>query len=57
MFNYFWPEPPEAEGDMQTDNDCSRPEEYRRNRITSVDEDKENEDKEEEVEEDDDNDE
>jgi hypothetical protein len=31
MFNRFWPKPPEAEGDMQTDDDAARPEEYRRN--------------------------
>jgi len=49
MINRFWPNPPEAEGDMQTDDDNARPEEYRRNRNTTVvDDDKE--DKEEEVE-------
>jgi hypothetical protein len=46
MFNRFWPKPPEADGDIQTDDDAARPEEYRRNRIASVDdeEDKEEED-------------
>jgi len=52
MFNRFWPKPPEAEGDMQTDDDTARPEEYRRTRIASVDdeedEDEEGEDEEEE---------
>jgi len=51
MFNPFWPTPPEAEGDMQTDDDDARPEEYCRNQNASVvDEDKE--DKEEEEDED-----
>jgi len=49
MFNRFWPKPPEAEGDMQTDDDDARPEEYRRNRNASVvDEDEEDEEEEEE---------
>jgi hypothetical protein len=43
MFNRFWPKPPDAEGDMQTDNDAARPEEYHRNRIASVDEDEQDE--------------
>jgi len=54
MFSRFWPKPPEAEGDMQTENDTARPEEYRRNRIASVDEDKEEEEEEEEVQDEDD---
>jgi hypothetical protein len=57
MFNRFWPKPPEAEGDMQTDDDPARPEEYRRNRIASVDEDEEDEEEEEEDVEEEDNDE
>jgi len=36
MFNRFWPKPLEAKGDMLTDNDDARPEEYRRNRNASV---------------------
>jgi hypothetical protein len=47
MLNCFWPKPPEAEEDMQTDDDAARPEEYRRNQIVSVDEDEENEEEEE----------
>lgn len=47
MFNRFWPKPLEAEGDMQTDNDDGTPEDYRRNRNASVDD----EHKEDEVEE------
>jgi len=47
MFNRFWPKPPEAEGDMQTDNHDGTPEDYRRNRNASVDD----EHKEDEVEE------
>jgi len=56
-FNPFWPNPPEAEGDMQTDYDAARPEEYRRNQIASVDKDDEDEEgeEEEEDEEEDDN--
>jgi len=46
MFNRFWPKPPEAEGDMQTDDDTARPEVYRRNRITSVDEEEADEEEE-----------
>jgi len=30
MFNRFWPKPPEAGGDMQTEDDAARPEEYHR---------------------------
>jgi hypothetical protein len=48
MFNHFCPKPPEAEGDMQTDDDDARPEEYRMNRNARVvDEDEENEEEEE----------
>jgi hypothetical protein len=54
MFNHFWPKPPEAEGDMQTDDDAARPEEYRRNRIASVDDEEDEEEEEEEEEEEDD---
>jgi len=43
MFNRFWPKPPEAEGDMQTDNDAARPEKYRRNRIAIVDDEEDKE--------------
>jgi len=62
VFNRFWPKPPQAERDMQTDNDDSWPEEYCRNRNASVvdeneedeeEEDEEDEDEEEEEEEDD----
>jgi len=41
MFNRFWPKLPEAEANMQTDNDTAEQEEYRRNWIASVDKDKE----------------
>jgi len=56
MINRFWLKPPEAEGDMQTDNDAARPEQYSRNRFASVqvDEEDEEEDDEEVEEEDDD---
>jgi len=37
MCDHFWPKPLEAEGDMQTDNDAARSEQYCRNRITSAD--------------------
>jgi len=43
MFNCFGPKPPQAEGDMQTDDNAARPEEYRMKQIASVDEDKEDE--------------
>jgi len=56
MFNHFWPKPPEADGDMQTDDDTARPEEYCRNGIARIDEDEEDEaaedEKDEEVEDD-----
>jgi hypothetical protein len=43
-FNHFLPKPPGAEGDMLTDNDDARPEEYCKNPHESVvDEDKEDE--------------
>jgi len=54
VFNHFWPKPPQAEGDMQTDDDAARAEEYRWNRIASVGENEEDEvEKEKEDEEDD----
>jgi hypothetical protein len=43
MYNHFWPKPPDAEGDMQTDNDAARSEKYHRNRFASVDEDEQDE--------------
>ena len=46
-FNCFWPIPPEAKRDMQTEDDAARPEEYCRNRIASVDKDKEDKEEEE----------
>jgi len=49
MLNRFWPTPLEAEGDMQTDNDDARPEEFHRNRnATVVDENEDDEQEEEE---------
>jgi len=47
MFNRFWPKPPEAEGEMQTDNDAARPKEYHRNQIVIVDKDEEDEEEDE----------
>jgi len=52
MFNRFWPKPPEAEGDMQTDDDASAPEEYCRNRTASVNVDEVDEEEEEKQDED-----
>jgi len=49
MFNRLWPKPPEADGDLQTDDDAARPEKYHRNWIAIVHKDEEDE----EVEEDD----
>jgi len=46
MINCFWHKPPEAEGDMQTDDDNASPEEYRGNWNASavvVDEEENNE--------------
>jgi len=58
MFNRFWPQPPQAAGDMQTDDDTARPEESCRNQMASVDEDEEDaEEEEDEEEEEEDNDE
>ena len=54
MFNRFWPKPPEAEGDMQTDDNAAKPEECGRNRIASVDDKADEHDGEEDEEEEDD---